>query len=144
MTFDLAKEFKKTPEQEEKEIQGVWLEITGGAKLLIARAGNEEYVKRYNRIPTAVRNMIEQGRVSNENAEPVLAALIADTVLLNWEGLTDDGEEIVYSKDKAIEMIVKYPNFFTLVWDLATEQENFAQDEAEEDSKNSQSFSDGT
>lgn len=136
MTFDLAKEFNRSEEQKEREARGVWLPITGGAKLLIARAGNENYVREYNRIPRATRRRIEEGRVSAESAEPVLAALIVNTVLLGWDGLTEDGKVVKYSKEKATEYLIKYPQFFTLVWELATEEENFHQEGVEEEVKN--------
>lgn len=136
MAFDLSAEFQKTDAQKEREIQGRWMEITGGAKLLIARAGNDNYMREYNKIPRAIRQRLESGKINTKKAEPLIADLIATTILLGWEGMADKGKAITYSVDAAAKYLIEYPPFFNLVWDLANEEEEDDEELAQEETKN--------
>jgi hypothetical protein len=60
---------------------------------------------------------------------------MSETVLLGWSGMEeDDGSEMVYSKAKALEVLMdpQYSDFRALVTDLANELEVFRKQEVEE------------
>lgn len=129
MTFDLKSHYGTDPEL---EVGGVWEDISEGARLLIARVGNEAYQKRYRRVPRGIRNQISSGVLDDKVTEDVMCRLLADTILLDWEGISDDGKEIKHSKDKAYEMLRSYRDFRDLVWDVANDQSRFRDEDIEE------------
>lgn len=126
--FDLKREFGTS---EQKELEGVWEEIGGGAKVLIARLGNKAFSEKWNRVPTAVKQS------ANESVQlPYVCGILASTILLGWEGLVEDGKELIYTQELAKEMLVKYKDFRALVMELSQIRQRFADEEVAEQIKN--------
>lgn len=130
----------------DKEINGTWEELEGDAKLLIARAGNPNYQRLYRAIPAGVRQAIDDDRVTDDEVRKHIATLLSETVLLDWDGLTVNGKEIKYTKEKAYEILAdpKYKNFSLTVTTLARDQAVFAVKQEDTNVKNSPATSDGS
>lgn len=140
MAFDL----KAYATDKTREIEGSWEEIAEGTRLLVARVNNPEYLKRYRRIPRAIRQQIQNGLMGDEQTDAVICRMLADTILLDWEGLSDEGRTLSYSKEKAYEMLRKYPDFRELVWGMANDMSRFKAEDAKETEKNLSSDFDGS
>lgn len=112
MGFDL----KKIETDLALEVSGAWTQDLGsGLKLKVARFGN----KNFNReITAAAKNRTDAfGNLELEDdvAGEVFAQILANTVLLDWEGLEEDGEPVPYSKEAAARILLQYPEFMRLV-----------------------------
>ena len=133
MGFDIAKEFGT---DESKEIEGVWEDMGNGCRLLIAREGNPKYKKAFTRMTKPYRQQIRRETLSDEKAEEITIKIMAETILLNWEGLEEDGNPVEYSKAEAVRMLTKYRDFRNHVSELAGSISLFKQTEDEESEKN--------
>ncbi len=79
-----------------------------------------------------------------EDMEKLARKACAKHVVVDWKNLEDeDGKPIDFSTDKALELFEKYPDFYTIVKDVAGEAELFRQVEDEEAAKNSAATCDG-
>lgn len=131
--FDLSKKYDFDPN---KEVDGVWEQIEGGASLLIARMGNLNFQKAYGKIPKAMQLSIDNKTIEDEDSGIILSNILAKTILLNWKGVGENKKELKYSEKSAAEYLLKYPDFRSLVIDLSNDLEKFHRDEVVEDSKN--------
>lgn len=130
MSFDIFKAFAT---DEQKEAGGTWVSIGSGARLLVARTGNRKYAKML--LAEGERNK-EVLDLDDDHADQVsndlMAKVIANTILLGWEGVWYKGLELPYSTANA-EMLLKLKDFRRLVMKHAEDINNFrAQEEAAE------------
>jgi len=133
MGFDIKKEYGT---DEKKEVEGVWETLGEGCKVLVARTGNPKYEKVYNRITKPYRQQIKRDSLSEEKARDITIQLIAESVLLDWQGIEEDGKPVKYSKKEAIRLLTKYKDFRNAVSELAGSIALFKSQEDEELEKN--------
>jgi hypothetical protein len=119
-----------------KEQEGVWYDIAEGLRMKIARIGNPNYQKRFQALSKPYRRSIRRGTLSDEVAEKLLVQCLSETIVLNWEGVEENGVEIPYSKDNAIMILTKYPELRNYVNDIANELEGFQEESNEEAAEN--------
>jgi hypothetical protein len=134
MAFDLHTEFGT---DEKSELEGVWEEVSEGARVLVARVGNDRFTERYKRLGKGLQRQIDRGTLPKDKSQAIFIAILADTILLNWEGLVDEKVPIEYSKENARLMLKKYPDFRQFVWDIANDAELYRIKERDEDLGNS-------
>lgn len=83
---------------EKLEVEGKWFPLSKTARVLVARAGNPNYV-------AALRKALEKNQLDLENsgpeadhlAEQVMIDVISSTILLGWEGLSFKGKATDHS-----------------------------------------------
>ena len=122
-----------------KEQEGVWYDIAEGLRMKIARIGNPLYQKRFQALIKPYRRSVRRGTLSDDVAEKLLVQCLSETIVLDWEGVEDEGMEIPYSKDAAVALLTKYPELRNYINDIANELEGFQEElneEAEENLKN--------
>ena len=108
------------------ELNGVWLDIGLGAKLLIARDGNPAYVKEFRKHMDQFQTTFQRENLTEDEAQKILISVTAKTILLDWEGIDDeDGNPIPYSEDQAIKLLTEYKDFRTLVETLSKNSKNY-------------------
>lgn len=134
MTFDLQKEFAT---DEKSELEGIWEDVAEGAKVLVARVGNKEYTERFRRLGKGLQRQLDRGTLPEDKQAAILISILADTILLDWEGFADEGKPIQYSKENAKTMLKKYPDFRQFVWEVANDAENYRVKNREDDLGNS-------
>lgn len=135
MAFDI----KNFATDKDKELEGVWEDLGQGARVLVARAGNRNFAAGYGAIPSGVRRLLEKDALDPAAADATLCKLLAETILLGWEGMLEGEKEVKYSKEVAAEMLVKYPDFRQFIWDLANDFQRFHDEAKNETLKNSKS-----
>ena len=131
--MDIAKRFRT---DEQAEVEGIWQNIGGGARLRLARLNNPRYRKLYQRLTRDYRAQLEMGLMPDEVHDPILCQCLAETVLLEWENIQFDGEELPYSKDNALHTLTQLKEFRDLVLRLAAGAEAYRKHLQEEDQKN--------
>lgn len=85
------------------ETEGRWAPISRDAKVLVARSGNERFVRKMKELTT--KNSFDFKDESEENAkllDELFIEAMADTILKGWSGMTKDGAEYPYSRENAI------------------------------------------
>ena len=84
---------------EKLEVEGRWFDLSKTAKVRVARSGNPQYVKMLRKKLDENRiDLDSQGDEANEIAEKLMVDVMADTILLGWEGLEFQGKPIEYSR----------------------------------------------
>jgi hypothetical protein len=139
-SFDLS-DFKT---DEVKELEGVWVyfdeEETQG--LLIARAWNENFSRVFRKLPKGLQHRAKIGTLGKKDDGKIWSRVLAETILLDWKGISDEGKVLKYSISVAREQLKKYKDLRNFVWDTANEEALYHEEEVEEDVKNSQTSSD--
>ncbi len=133
MTLDLDKQYKTDPALEE---HGVWEDLGEGAKLLVARANNPAYVRAYRRIPRGIRRQFEAGSLPDTQSDNIICDIMSKTLLLDFENLAIGKKALKYSPEEAKKVLLAYPDFRELVWQIANETQRYHEDAVEEDVKN--------
>ena len=104
-------ELKDFKTDKDKEKDGVWEDLGDECSVLVARYGNQAMVNAYRRYPRVLRQRLESGQVDDDKSATVMAKVMADTILLDWKGLKEDGKEVVYNKEECVRILVEYPRF---------------------------------
>ncbi len=134
MALDLDKQYKTDPSLEEN---GVWEDLGDGAKLLIARVNNPAYVRAYRKVPRGIRRQFEAGNLTTSKDDDIICSVMAETILLDFKSLCVGDKAIKYSPESAKKILLEYPDFRELVWQIANETQRFHADGVEDDAKNS-------
>ena len=128
---------------EQLESEGVWFELGSGARIRLARQGNPKW-NEFRRLKLRTyRNGFRGGVMTDETAEEIMLDLLAETIILDWEGLTSGGQELKYSKSCARDLLVDLRDFRDFVARASSEMESFRDTEIKGDTKNSVSSSPG-
>lgn len=127
-----------------KEAEGV--KITFGPNkdgsipsVTILRAGksNKRYAKVLEAVTRPYRRQLELGTLDNDTAEKLFKKVFADSVVLGWEHIQeDDGTEIAFSKEAAVALFEKLPEFYDELQKQANLVSNFRIDLLEQDAGN--------
>ena len=116
------------------ETEGVWIDIGEGAKIKVARIGNTAYAKHLERLYKPYRKMQRTGTVPDDIQRKIFVDAIANTILLDWDGFTNDNDQPVpYSVDAAIQYLTDMKDFRELVVEMAAEAETFRDEEIAEE-----------
>jgi len=130
---DITKVFSTDSELERK---GVWVEIGAkGETVRVARMYNPEYSAALRGSMQPYKRKVSGGR-SNEDSLEIMIAVEAETILLDWRGFTESGEEVKYSVEKA-KQYLRLKDFRMLILEIAGNMETFKAQEVEENEKNS-------
>lgn len=101
--MDIFKTFTSDPTL---EVEGRWVHVSRDAEVLVARAGNDNFARKMKEL--VQKNNLDLSDESEENGkllEELLIEAMAETVLLNWRGMTRNGEDFPYSRQNAVEVL---------------------------------------
>ncbi len=118
-------------------VSGKWVPISANASLLIARLNNEKYREFVKKKLKPYRSAMRAGSVDEDLMNKVVIQAVARHVLLDWKGLTEKGNPVPYSIEKAEEVLEAKEAFRDLVISLASDQQLFMEAEEEDSEKNS-------
>jgi hypothetical protein len=122
------------------EDEGVWntVDAASGCRLKIARIGNRRYRETMARRLKPYRRALRSGTLDDQVTERITAEVLAETVLLDWQGLERAGEAVAYSPEAAAAILADpaYKDFRDLVVELASDQEAYRERELEDAEKN--------
>ena len=94
------------------ENNGTWFDLGSGARVLVARAGNKAYSKMLSKLAQENQLTLDKDDEQAEaKAEELLILVMAQTILLGWEGITyKSDEDMPYSVDNA-KMLLAHGDF---------------------------------
>lgn len=105
--------------------EGAWFDIGDSARLKIARAGNRRYLEQLRAQTRGKERRIARGLLSEDEALDIYVGALAGAVLVDWEGLTEHGEALAYTPEKAEALLREMPTFRKLVEGCADDIEGF-------------------
>jgi len=127
---------EKTFSNPETEKEGAWADYRDESKVKIARIGNPNFVRVHAARMKPYLRQQRNGTLDDELETKVLCDVLAETVLLDWEGFTTGGKALKYSKEAAKDLLAKHVDFRNEVVDLATTEEIFRDNLQEDSTKN--------
>ena len=139
--MDLARKYKTDSEAEDN---GAWIDWGEGAKLKIARVGNPNYQRRAQALMKPHRHARDRGTISDDVQTSIITQCLAETGLVDWEGVEFDGKPIKYSPKAAEKLLNELKDFREDILLVANDLSNFRADEIEDSSKNSPKSSGGS
>jgi len=129
------------------EDDGVWttIDAASDAEIRIARIGNRRYRETMARRLKPYRRALRAGSLDESVSERITAEVLAETVLLDWRGLSVGGDPLPYSRETARDLLLDpgYRDFRDLVVELAGELDLYRERDLEEAEKNSATSSGG-
>lgn len=117
-------------------VEGKWVPIGKSAELRIARLNNEPYRDFIKKKLKPYKSAMRSGVVDDDLMTEVLVQAMARYILLDWKGLTEKGEALVYNIETAERVLREKEPFRELVASLANDADLFREAEIEEAAKN--------
>lgn len=84
---------------------GVWVDYDDGISFRIARANHPAYRNAVKRMHKQHKRQIDNGTMSDELSEKLLAELMAQHILVDWKGLKNGGKAFQYSVENATSFL---------------------------------------
>ena len=119
-------EINKYKTDSDLELNGVWVDFISGAKIKVASLDNSQYVQRLLQARKDRTLNLDDEVVSIE-ARRALAEIYVDTILLDWEGFSENGELLPYGKDKALDALLSVKPLFAAVTKAANDEALYRQ-----------------
>lgn len=141
MAKSIYKVFKTSTQAENN---GQWFNYGEGPtgrdqRILLARMGpsNKRFSAAYERFQREFGRQVDSGTLANETARAAMVEMMADSIVLNWEGICDEnGQELPYSRENVIKVLTDLPEFFHELRDLASKREHYLEQQDREDAGN--------
>lgn len=131
--MEFKKEFVTNKSLEEA---GAWVDIGDGAKLKIARGGNKKALKYSREVAKPHMAQITYGKLPDNVAEDLAIEVLAECILLGWEGITYDGKPLPFNKENALKLLKESEDFRDMVARISNERKTFQQEIDEAVTKN--------
>ncbi len=124
---------------EEQETHGIWFHYHGTFWVKVARYGSAKFEAARRKINKQEINEIGiVGKVTPEvlkRFEDAERELVAEHLLLDWKGVTDKGQDLNFTKQRARKEL-KNESFYRNIVEFSQSFEDFKVVQDEEDAKN--------
>lgn len=122
MSLDIFAEFAT---DENLELNGTWVPMGKGCRLLIARSMNRNYLKEVKRLVDLNQQILDLGNDASEaKDQEIRIEVMSKTILLGWEGLSFKGQDLPYTTDNA-RMVLGVKDFRERVAALSQNMEAY-------------------
>ena len=130
--MDLKKEYALDPAAVADGVKFDFSEEGWSITLRPTHQSNKEYAEAFARHGKKYVVGGRRQKVSGEVRQAVLAKAFADAIVVDWSGVKDDGKTIKCTPENVVDMLLKYPDFFDRVADLAGDVASYRQEYIEE------------
>lgn len=130
-------DLKKFKTDKNLEIEGVWFNIDETCRLCVARFGNDRFKELMSKKARPYKQSIRNDTLPEALYDKLLVDAMAETILLGWENLEENGQPVPYSVENAKRLLTEYKDFRDLVSNFSNEAAAFKAEEREADVKNS-------
>jgi len=135
----MSNTYKKFQTNKEAEQKGVVLDYGDGMCIRIARAGGSN-IKFEKAVQSKMRKyelQSKHGLLEPEQMRTIFREVLAETVVLGWEGVTDEnGASMTFTKDNAIKLFTDLPDLMDDVLEQSRKVALFRSQIQEEESGN--------
>lgn len=118
------------------ETEGVWEDMGSGCRFLIARSGNPNFEAARKKYGRSVLRQIENDDLEEARETTILCEMIAKTVWLAFEGLTEDGKKVKDSYENRLRILTDYKDLRSEILEIARTRQRFHIETQKEDAKN--------
>ena len=142
MDFD-----KAYPKEDTAKVEtGVWQPISDSFKVLVRKAGNEQFIEATKKTFRPHRVAIQRNLMPDKDITALACKVLAKTILVGWEGDATFGGQPVgsYSVARAEQLLNEFPRFREDVVKFSEDEGAYAVDAVEAEVKNSSSTSSGS
>lgn len=123
--------FAEYATNEALENEGTWMEV-GAAKFLVARSGNKNYARKLSKAVERHRKQLDRkDDAADKLSEQIMVDVMAETILLGWEGVAFKGEALPYSVENA-KQLLRIKDFRTTIAELADDFDAFKAEQERE------------
>lgn len=113
------------------EVEGRWVSLSKDASVLVARSGNERFTNCMKRLlKKHAVNLKDESKENNELVEKLVMEATAETILLDWKGLTYRGTDLPYSKENALKALA-HKDFRAKIQELSEQSSAYLVSEIE-------------
>lgn len=125
--------------------EGVWCPVDAVTEIRVARYGNRKFQRLLQKLSAPYKVQMERQMMKDEVAESVFIEALATAILVDWRGMTQNGEPLDYTVGNAIAVLSnpKLKDFRDLVVSLSQDAEMFRDEEVAEAKEKSGSGSGG-
>jgi hypothetical protein len=131
--MDLKKEYATN---KKAEIEGVWKDFGNGCFIKIARIGNPEYKKIFQKVTKAYQASARRGALSEDKANKLMIEVMSKAIILDWKEMYEGSQKIEHSQEECVRILTEYPDLFEQINEIANEMESFKLEQDEELEKN--------
>ncbi len=103
---------------------GRWFEMDETTRIKVRSDDSETYQKVLRGILDSYPNF---RKLPRKTQEKIMAKAVGMGLIVDWDGLYEDGVKIEYSEAEAIRLCTEYPTFRRYVTELAATVGNFKQ-----------------
>ena len=129
MSFDLTAAYATNSKLVE---DGAKMVLTEDSFCIIARIPNEKYTRKLSKEVERHQRLLDLKTDESEKmSNIIMSSVLAETVLIGWEGLVFEGKPIKYSVENAQKVLRAYPDFRRSIVEFANDITNY-RSEAEE------------
>ena len=116
---------------------GVWVPYRGDVEFLIARGNNPKFRRRISYFYEKNKRVLDgKGEVAEAKSNEIMAAVMAETILLGWKGkVAIRGEVLPYTKANA-EKLLAVPLFREWVTKMSNDEHAYKVVKDAEDAEN--------
>ena len=107
-----------------KAAEGVWIDYEDSIRFKIARANTPAYREAVKKIHRQHKRQIDAGTMSDSLSDSIMAGLMAEHILVDWEGLMNGGEEFPYTKEHAEQLLAAEEFTEIREWIMMQAQDN--------------------
>ena len=118
------------------EEEGVWASWRDGARFKVARLGNKKFRRLWDSKRRPFLKQIRQDKFPPDDELRISCECLAETVLLDWDGIEANGKKLKYTPALGIQYLMQSQELRNAVTELADDEENFRVDVAEESAGN--------
>lgn len=105
----------------DKETEGTWVPVSDGVDFKVKRFGGRNSLN--------IKEAYSRGkRKGDKETEEDTARQFVNSCLSGWRGVKANGEELPFSEENAVNLLVDLPDLLDYLFDYAKEMDNFKVD----------------
>lgn len=136
--------YKQNATNADAEVHGAWFDFGTNEdgslqrfKLARMATSNVKYAAAIRKITTKYKKALELNTLSDELAEKVFREAFVDTVLVGWEGISDEkGKTLPFNRDNALKLLTDLPDVYSALQEFAKAAANYRAASLDEDAGN--------
>lgn len=98
--------FQEFATDELAEVEGAWFPLDKTSRVKVARANNTAYLKVLRqRLDNTTVDLDGTTKADEAAAQELFISIMAETILLGWEGLSFKGTDLPYSAANAVTLL---------------------------------------
>jgi hypothetical protein len=108
---------------------GKWFDLEDGGRVKVAKFNNPLHRAEITRLQKPHLATLRSGVDTTDLVNDITVKAMARHILVGWDGLTLDGENIDYSPEKAEELLKSFPEFREAVAAISIDRRAYAPEE---------------